>query len=108
MRLPAPHDLTWQAAVARAIVDGPEYRADFVRGVYAKFLTYSECAVIAPQIAGATGDLGFLNKVPGGWFGLGIFVGVLLMGAAGAVFFTLERRRFSRLYPNEVPRHRPE
>jgi hypothetical protein len=46
--------------------------------------------------------------VPGGWFGLGIFVGVLLMGGAGAVFFILERRRFSRLYPNEVPRHHPE
>jgi hypothetical protein len=79
-----------------------------VRGVYAKFLTYSVCAVPAPPIAGNAGDPGFWNRVPGGWFGLGIFVGVLLMGAAGAVFFTLERRRFSRLYPNEVPRHHPE
>jgi hypothetical protein len=108
LSLPAPHDATWQAAVAQSIVDGPEYRTDFVNGVYAKFLTYSVCAVSAPLAAGNTGDPGFFNKVPGGWFGLGIFVGVLLMGAAGAVFFTLERRRFSRLYPNEVPRHHPE
>jgi outer membrane biosynthesis protein TonB len=108
LNLPAPHDATWQAAVAQSIVDGPEYRADFVRGVYAKFLTYSVCAVAAPGVAGNAGDPGLFSKVPGGWFGLGIFVGVLLMGAAGAVFFTLERRRFSRLYPNEVPRHHPE
>jgi hypothetical protein len=101
LNLPAPHDATWQAAVAQSIVDGPEYRTDFVRGVYAKFLTYSVCAVPATQVAGETGDPGFFNKVPGGWFGLGIFVGVLLMGAAGAVFFTLERRRFSRLYHPE-------
>jgi hypothetical protein len=93
--------------VAQSLVDSPEYRADFVRGVYAKFLTYSVCAT-APAVAGDPGGTGFFNRLPGGWFGLGIFVGVLLMGAAGAVFFTLERRRFSRLYPNEVPRHRPE
>jgi hypothetical protein len=107
LNLPAPHDATWQAAVAQSLVDGPEYRADFVRGVYAKFLTYSVCAIPAPQVAN-TADTGFFSRVPGGWFGLGIFVGVLVMGAAGAVFFTLERRRFSRLYPNEVPRHHPE
>jgi len=104
--LPAPHDATWQAAVAQSLVDGAEYRADFVRGVYAKFLTYALCAVVAPPV-GDAGEKGFFSRVPGGWFGLGIFVGVLVMGGAAAVFFTLERRRFSRLYPNEVPR-RPE
>ena len=69
---------------------------------------YSVCAVPVPAVAGDPVGTGFFSRVPGGWFGLGIFVGVLLMGAAGAVFFTLERRRFSRLYPNELPRHRPE
>jgi hypothetical protein len=108
VHLSALHDLIWRAAVARSIVNGTEYRADFVRGAYAKYLTFSACAVTAAQVAGDAGDPGFFNKVPGGWFGLGVCVGVLLMGAAGAVFFTLERRRFSRLYPNEVPRHHPE
>ena len=108
LNLPPPHDATWEAAVAQSLVDSPEYRADFVRGVYAKYLTYSVCAVPVPAVAGDPVGTGFFSRVPGGWFGLGIFVGVLLMGAAGAVFFTLERRRFSRLYPNELPRHRPE
>jgi len=107
LNLPQPHDATWQAAVAQSIVDGAEYRADFVRGIYAKFLTYSVCAVPASLNDGPR-DPGFFSHVPGGWFGLGIFVGVLIMGTAGTVFFVLERRRFARLYPNEVPRHRPE
>jgi len=46
--------------------------------------------------------------VPGGWFGLGIFVAVLIVGLGAAAFFTLERRRFARIYPNELPRHRPD
>ena len=104
LKLPLPHDATWQAAVAQTLVDGDEYRTDFVRGVYAKFLTYSLCA----QTISAAGDPGggLFKNVPGGWFGLGIFVGVLLVGAAAVAFFIVERRRFARLYPNEVPRHR--
>jgi hypothetical protein len=105
--LAPPHDSSWQAAVAQTLVDGPEYRTDFVRGAYAKFLTYSVCAVSVPGTSTDTGD-SFFKDVPGGWFGLGLFVGVLIMGVAAAVFFALERRRFSRLYPNEVPRHRPQ
>jgi hypothetical protein len=108
LNLPPPHDATWQADVAQSLVDGPEYRADFVRGVYAKFLTYSVCAVPPPPAPADPAAPGFVSRLPGGWFGLGLFVGVLVMGAAGAVFFTLERRRFSHLYPNEVSRHRPE
>jgi hypothetical protein len=30
------------------------------------------------------------------------------MGGAAAAFMVLERRRFARIYPNEVPRQRPE
>jgi hypothetical protein len=109
LNLPLPHDATWQAAVAQSLVDSNEYRIDFVRGIYAKFLTYSTCAVSTPALGGDPGGFlsGLLKNVPGGWFGLGIFVGVVIMGAAAAVFFTVERRRFARLYPNEVPRHRP-
>jgi hypothetical protein len=46
--------------------------------------------------------------VPGGWFGLGIFVGVVIMGVGAAAFFVLERRRFTRMYPDEVTHHHPE
>jgi hypothetical protein len=106
LRLPLPHDAAWQAATAQTIVDSTEYRTDFVNGVYAKFLTYSVCAVTAPSTGDAGG--GLFKSLPGGWFGLGIFVGVLIMGGAAAAFIVLERRRFARTYPNEVPRQRPE
>ncbi len=105
LHLPPPHDAVWQGAVAESLVDGTEYRTDLVRGVYAKYLSFSLCAVDTSS-TGSDGSSGLLKNVPGGWFGLGIFVGVLIMGAAAVVFFTLERRRFARMYPTEVPRHR--
>lgn len=105
--LPQPHDTGWQAAVAQTLVDSTEYRTDYIRGVYEKFLTYSVCAV-APDPGGNAGGNGLLARVPGGWFGLGIFGGVLIIGLGALAFFTLERRRFARIYPNEVPGHRPE
>jgi len=46
--------------------------------------------------------------VPGGWVRLGIFVAGADRGLGAAAFFTLERRRFARIYPNELPRHRPD
>jgi hypothetical protein len=107
--LTVPPEETWTEAVPLHIVESTEYRTDFVYGVYAKYLTYSVCAVPASApVPDPSDGPAFLKEVPGGWFGLGIFVGVLLMGGAGAAFFILERRRFSRLYPDEVPRHRPE
>ena len=30
LALPQPHDATWQAAVAQSLVDGTEYRTDFI------------------------------------------------------------------------------
>ena len=50
---------------------------------------------------------------PGGlpsyrWLVLGVFVGVLLIALAAAWFFTLERRRFARMYPSGASRHGPE
>jgi hypothetical protein len=107
LKLPLPHDAAWQAAIAQSLVDSTEYRTDFVNGVYEKFLTYSVCAAPAANLTGDPGG-GFLKSIPGGWFGLGIVVGVLIVGGAAAAFFVLERRRFARVYPNEVPRHRPE
>jgi hypothetical protein len=105
--LPQPHDATWQAAVAQTLVDSTEYRTDYIRGVYEKFLTYSVC-VVAPDPGGNAGGNGPLARVPGGWFGVGIVVGVLIIGIGAGAFFALERRRFARLYPSEVPGHRPE
>jgi hypothetical protein len=103
--LPQPHDAAWQAAVAETLVSGPEYRTDFIDGVYAKFLTYSVCEVATSDPSGGSS---FLKRVPGGWFGLGIFVGVVIMGVGAAAFFVLERRRFTRMYPDEVTHHHPE
>ncbi len=100
---PAPHDANWQAGVAEAILDAQEYRTDFIRGVYARFLSFSVCTGPSGGDNASAGS--FFDKVPGGWFGLGVLVGVGLMGAGIAAFFTLERRRFSRIYPNEAPRH---
>ena len=101
---PLPHDATWQSRVAESVIDSTSYQTNFVRGIYAKFLTYTDCATTTAIVA-TPGDAGFLKQVPGGWFGLGVLVGVLLMGAGAALFFTLERRRFARIYPDEVPRH---
>lgn len=101
---PLPHDATWQSGVAESIIDSTSYQTDFVRGVYAKFLTYVDCVKTTAAVPGQS-DSGFLKQVPGGWFGLGVLAGVLLVGASAALFFTLERRRFSRIYPDEVPRH---
>jgi hypothetical protein len=102
LNLRATHDATWQGAVAQSLVNNAEYRSYFIRGIYAKFLSYSVCAVVT--LGGDPG--GFLKSIPGGWFGLGAVIGVLLIGAAAAGFFALERRRFSQLYPQEITQHR--
>jgi hypothetical protein len=102
LNLRATHDATWQGAVAQSLVNDAEYRTYFIRGIYAKFLSYSVCAVAT--LGGDPG--GFLKSIPGGWFGLGAVIGVLLIGAAAAGFFALERRRFSQLYPQEITQHR--
>ncbi len=104
LKLPPPHDAVWQGAVAESLVDSTEYRTDFIQGVYAKFLSFSVCAVVTSSPNNDSGG-GLFKSVPGGWFGLGILVGVLIMGAGAAAFFTVERRRFARIYPEEVPRH---
>ena len=106
LKLPPPHHSTWQAAVTQALVDSTEYRTDFINGVYAKFLTYSVCAVSPTNLTGDIGG-GFLNNVPGGLLGLGMFTAVMLLGIAAVAFLTIERRRFSSMYPNEGPPRHP-
>jgi outer membrane biosynthesis protein TonB len=102
---PLPHDARWQTGVAEAILDGSQYETDFVRGVYERFLTYTLCTTVSSVGGGGTKDPGFLKQVPGGWVGVGLIAVVVLLGAAAAVFFTIERRRFARTYPDEIPRH---
>jgi hypothetical protein len=65
LRLPLPHDAAWQAAIAQTIVDSTEYRTDFVNGVYAKFLTYSVCAVTTPSPGGSGGGFSRACRVVG-------------------------------------------
>ncbi len=84
--------------MVESIVDSSEYRTDFINGVYEKYLTDSVCVVTTSQSTDGDGSGPFKN-IPGGWFGLGILVGVLIMAGAVAAFFTRERRRFARLYP---------
>jgi hypothetical protein len=104
LQQPPPHDARWQLGVARSTIVTPSYETDFVRGVCEKFLTYKLCAKPAPPVVAGGGGGNFLKCVPGGWFGLGVVAGVLVLGAAVAAFFALERKRFSRVYPDEVPR----
>jgi hypothetical protein len=104
LQQPPPHDASWQHGVARSTIVTPSYETNFVRGVYEKFLTYKLCTKPAPPAVAGGGGGNFLKSVPGGWFGLGIVAGVLVLGAAVAAFFALERKRFSRIYPDEVPR----
>lgn len=101
---PPPHDAKWQLGVARSIIVTPSYETDFVRGVYEKFLTYALCTKPTPPAVGGGSSGGFIKNIPGGWFGAGVLAGVLLLGAAVAAFFALERKRFSTIYPDEVRR----
>ena len=97
-----PHGAAWQEAVAQKLVSGAEYQTDFVTGVYEKFLTYSVCPVLSSTTPGDPGG-GFPQSFPGGWFGLGVVIAVLIVATGAAVYFALERRRFARIYPAEVP-----
>jgi hypothetical protein len=102
-----PHGSEWQMGVAQSIVDSTAYQTAFINGVYAKFLSYSVCAVAA-RIAPGDALGGFPKGVPGGWFGLGLFVGVLIIAVGAVAFFALERRRFSRLYPRDAAQQHQE
>jgi hypothetical protein len=67
---PLPHDAAWQASVAGSIVEGPEYRNNFITGIYERFLSFAVCSVNA----------GSGQSSPGGLVTLGatIVVGVVL------------------------------
>jgi hypothetical protein len=72
------HDTGWQIGVADAILDGSEYRTDFVRGVYETDLTFSNCATNA---ASAQGNAGLLANIAGTVM-VGILIGALIIGIA--------------------------
>jgi hypothetical protein len=82
------HDTAWQTAVAEAILDGSEYRTDFVRGVYETYLTFSDCATNA-SVAQDNPDL------PGNIAGtlmVGVLVGALIIGIAVPTILRQRRR----------------
>ena len=70
LQQPLPHLSVWQSAVAQTILDGDEYRTDFIRGVYEQLLSVQVCAanIGSPQPGG-----GALAKI-----GIVLVVGVLL------------------------------
>jgi hypothetical protein len=47
-----------------------------------------------------------LAAIPGGWFGLGVASGVVLIAGVAATLVRMERRRFARMYPKEGRRGR--
>jgi hypothetical protein len=54
---PLPHDATWQAGVAEAVVEGSEYRTNFITGSYERFLSFAVCSVNAGSGQGGLGGL---------------------------------------------------
>ena len=75
---PAPHDAGWQAGVAETILDSPEYRTAFIVGVYATYLTFSDCTT---ETASLQGGGGLLANI-GGTVAVGLVIGVVIIGIA--------------------------
>jgi hypothetical protein len=73
----AVHDATWQINVAQSILDGPEYRTDFVRGVYETYLTFSDCAADTASLQGS-GALANIGKT----VIVGVIIGAVIIGLA--------------------------
>jgi hypothetical protein len=70
LQRPPPHDAGWQSGVAATILDGTEYRTDFIRGVYEQLLSVQVCAA---SVGSPQPDGGALAKI-----GIVLVVGVLL------------------------------
>jgi hypothetical protein len=90
LQRPLPHDALWQAGVAGTILGGSEYRTNFVRGVYAKFLSFKLCAVST----GSAGGRGGLLEQIGSTLVVGLVVGALVIAVGVPVIL---RRRPTRL-----------
>lgn len=80
------HDTAWQIGIAEAILDGSEYRTDFVRGVYETYLTFNDCVTNA-SVAQENPDL--LTNIARTLM-VGVLVGALIIGIAVP---TILRRR---------------
>jgi hypothetical protein len=72
--------------VADAILDGSEYRTDFVRGVSETYLTFSDCVYNTGSPQGNAGSLAGIART----VMVGILVGALVIGIAVP---TILRRR---------------
>jgi hypothetical protein len=70
LQQPLPHDSGWQSRVATTILDGNEYRTDFIRGVYEQLLSVKTCSV---PVGSAQPDGGAIAKI-----GIVLVIGVLL------------------------------
>ena len=82
----ALHDSAWQTGVADAILDGDEYRTEFVRGVYEMYLTFSVCDLNTGSPQGNGGGLASAGIT----VLLGVLAGALIIGIA--VPIVLRRR----------------
>jgi hypothetical protein len=56
---------------------------------------------VVTSTAPITGASSLLAVIPGGWFGLGIASGVVLIAGVATTLVTMERRRFARMYPKD-------
>ncbi|MGA8523478.1 MAG: hypothetical protein WB807_10510 [Candidatus Dormiibacterota bacterium] len=56
---------------------------------------------VITSTAPTTGVSALLAAIPGGWFGLGVAAGVVLIAGVAATLVRMERRRFARMYPKE-------
>jgi outer membrane biosynthesis protein TonB len=92
---PSPHGGPWQQAVALRIMGTNEYRSDYVRGAYERYLGQTTC--------GATlASAGFIGRIPGGWLGLGV---LLLVLGGGVTVLALRRQSLPGLSPVLVRLH---
>jgi hypothetical protein len=82
----AVHAAAWQMGVADAILDGSEYRTDFIRGAYETYLTFSNCATDTGSPQGNGGLLASIGRT----VMVGIVIGALIIGIAVP---TMLRRR---------------
>ena len=56
---------------------------------------------VITSTAPTTGVAALLAAIPGGWFGLGVAAGVVLIAGVAGTLVRMERRRFARMYPKE-------
>ncbi|MGA7987595.1 MAG: hypothetical protein WCB51_04265 [Candidatus Dormiibacterota bacterium] len=76
-RQPLPHDSGWRSGVVASILDGNEYRTDFIRGVYEQLLSVKVCSA---SVGSQQPNGGALAKIA-----IVLVIGVLLGGFVVAI-----------------------